>query len=238
LGSGTASHFQKDAGYTVPPGSWARYDAVDFGSTSDEGNNSSGSYHLSVSAVVARDAQGNGARVLFRLGSPEADAPLLAELTIPSDIGGGSSFQLVNGTPGTATSPTGIHVVFMVFDTPPPSPPPPQPDNKPHRFWRITAGPSDFNTSFYNPLWDVCELELRNAPWPAGPNLAVDPSHAIQSSGDGSKAFDGIANCTQWDGCTGCTFDGWRPASDPHNHQWVGYDFGATPQRITEVRLA
>ena len=53
----------------------------------------------------------------------------------------------------------------------------------------------------------MCELELLAAP--TGKNLANDPSKAIQSSGDGGKAFDGVTNCTQWDGRMGALSDMW-----------------------------
>ena len=35
-----------------------------------------------------------------------------------------------------------------------------------------------------------------------GPNLATDPTKAIASSnaGDAPKVFNGVANCSQWDG--------------------------------------
>ena len=233
LGSGTgATHFFRESMYPVPEGSWARFDCVDFGQ---------GGQKVRVKAF-AQGAAG-GATVKFQLGSPDASGQVLSSVVVPSTTDGArflskgpeqawtSGWTLLNGTPGTVAAPPGVSTVFMVFDAAPPAPPAPPPDKNPHRYWRIMAEPGDFNNSFYNANWDLCELELRTSAH--GPNLATDPSRAIQSSGDGAKAFDGIVNCTQWDGCMGCKSDMWSPHPPEHSGQWVGYDFGvASPQNI------
>lgn len=118
-----------------------------------------------------------GATIRFQLGSPDTAGQVLGTVVVPSD----GSFSLINGAVGGVPTPAGIHSVFMVF-TFPPLPPVTPPDDKPHRYWRITAGPADFNTSFYNPLWHVCAMELRENSHAT--NLATDPTRAIQSSGD------------------------------------------------------
>ena len=134
LGSGVGTHFQKDPAYTVPAGSWARFDGVDFGA---------GGEKLSVTAL-AQSAAG-GATIRFQLGSPDASGELLASVDVAVS---GTGWELRNGTAGEVVAPAGVHPVFMVFEHGP-SAPVLKPDDKAHRYWRITAQPADFNHSFY-----------------------------------------------------------------------------------------
>ena len=229
LGSG------HDLGYPVPPGSWARYDGVDFGL---------GPPTVPLRVVVFAAAHpGGGAKIRFQLGSPDTSGVLLSEVTLQATGLDSrldrvpSGFALYNGSVYAGSGPTGIHSVFMVFDKPP-IPPPSPPDNRPHRYWRLIAGPDDFNTSFYNKGWDVCVIELRHNASGAGVNLATDPMQAIASGGEAAKAFNGLGdNCTQWDGRMGSNSNYWHPTGDPHNHQWIGYDFGPSGVAIGSIRL-
>lgn len=93
---------------------------------------------------------------------------------------------------------------------------------------------SDRSLLQQNSNWHICEAELRASA--SGPNLATDPTHAIQSSGVGAKAFDRMTNCTQWDGRMGADSDMWTPGSPQQKGQWVGYDFG-TAQKIESIRI-
>lgn len=238
LGSGTHIHFQKDPTYSVPPGSWARYDGIDFGS---------GASCLS----VAVRAQGllSGARVLFKLNSPDASGIVLATVNIstttPSELIGGaraerepgdSSFAVIRGAAGKVPAPAGIHPVFMVFDAlPPPPPPSPNHDDQPHRYWRLLASTADFNTSVpSNNHWDVCSIELRSTADGSGPSLSTDPSSGFSSHGIAGSVFTGVGdNCTQWDGCMGCKS---QIVNFGTRTGYVGYDFkkGVT---VRSVRL-
>jgi hypothetical protein len=236
LGSGTHIHFQKDPAYPVPPGSWARYDGVDFGA---------GGKPLSVQA----SAKGllSGARVLFKLGSPDTSGLLLATLDIsssatsPPALGakrepGDSTFRVVHGTAGDNPAPEGAHPVFMVFETlPPPPPPPPNTDNKPHKFWRLLATLADFNQSLpSNNHWDVCSVELRSTTDGSGPSLSNVPSSGFSSHGSAASVFSGAGdNCTQWDGCKGCRAS---ILNFGHGGGYVGYGFSAAVN-VRSVRL-
>jgi hypothetical protein len=133
---------------------------VDFGA----GSNSS--QILTVSAF-AKATTVNGATIKFQLNSPGADGLLLAKLTVNNAANNGK-FVLVNGSSGDVAPPAGTHPVFMVFSAAPVQPPQPV-DDASHRYWRVTAGPTDFNTTFYNPLWHICEMELATVLH--GPNI-------------------------------------------------------------------
>lgn len=213
LGSGTHIHFQKDPAYSVPPGSWARYDGVDFGTASGE--------HLSVEVR----AQGllSGARVLFKLHSPDTSGLVLASVNITVDTTssaesestdalaaerepGNSNFRIIRGAAGAVPAPAGVQPVFMVFETLPPPPPPlPNHDEKPHRYWRLMTTSADFNTSVpSNNHWDVCSIELRSTADGSGPSLSTTPSYGFSSHGSAGSVFTGVGdNCTQWDGSMG-----------------------------------
>jgi len=104
LGTGTGSHFQKDPAYSTPPGSWARFDAVDFGTCGAL---------VTVTAFAQASLVGDGATVRFQLGAPDDSGGLLSTVKISSST---TSFALHNGTVGTDIAPRGIHAVFMVFD--------------------------------------------------------------------------------------------------------------------------
>ena len=220
LGTGTTTHFQKDTSYSIPAGSWARFDGIDFGK---------GGQRLSVILMAA--GQGDGASIRFQLESPDDSGKLLASVLISAN----TAYAQYNGSSGDVAAPAGVHPVFMVFDHPA-TPPPVTPDHNPHRYWRLVAGSSDFNHSFYNTNWDVCEIELFYTINATGANLATDSTKAIQSQGNGGKAFDGITNCTQWDGHMGGLSDYWNPLSNEQDMQWVGYDFGQA-QHVDSIRL-
>jgi hypothetical protein len=209
----------------VPPGSWARYDGVDFGN---------GGEFLSVEV----SAQGllSGARVLFKLHSPDASGVVLASVNVTVSapivgVGaqrepGDSTFRIARGVAGVVSAPAGVHPVFMVFETlVPPPPPAPKHDENPHRYWRLLTTSADFNTSVpSNNHWDVCSVELRSTPDGTGPSLSTVASSAFSSHGDAGSVFTGVGdNCTQWDGCMGCkskilNFGNKRAG-------YVGYDF-------------
>lgn len=237
LGSSDA-HFGKDPHYAVPPGSWARYDAVDFGN----GTGGAGSA-VSVRALAA--AVPSGAVVKFLVGAPDAAGKLVATVNIPPAGGTarGSTgvnalpvgYSVLNGSSSGGSVPPGLHTVYMVFEAPKGSPPPPPADNAPHRYWRLIAGPDDFNSSFYNANWDVCAIELLTSP--SGPNVATNPANAIASSGDPSRAFSGVANCTQYDGRSGSNSVFWHPDAPEHNNQWIGYDFKSAPAAVAAIRV-
>ena len=81
------------------------------------------------------------------------------------------------------------------------------------------------------------QVQLFGKPEGGGPNLATDPSKAIASSGQAGKAFNGISNCTQWDGRMGATSNMWKPIGDNHwGSAWIGYDFGAATN-VQSIRL-
>ena len=232
IGTGITADFPDG----VPPGSWARFDGVDFG-----GNPAATALRVVVKATAFDD----GVVIRFQLGSPDASGRLLSEVAVPAAGGAAAltttlpaGYAVYNGSVCPGPAPTGIHPVFMVFrGLPKPKPTPP--DSLPHRYWRLTAGPADFNTSFYNACWDVCSIELRANSSGAGPNLAVDPARAIASAGDGAKAFNRLGdNCTQWDGRMGANSNYWTPTQGgQHAHQWVGYDFGTSPMAVGSIRL-
>lgn len=255
LGTVSQFHFQKDPSYSTPPGSWARYDAIDFGSKtsankrSSESLNPNGAGKLKV--VVFAQPAFDGATIAFYLGSPDnISGQLLAKVKVIAQANSGNAdvssissndddtrgnvvapaepapahspvkalptgFSLFNGTVGDIAAPVGLKPVFMVFELPAAAPPTPV-DHLPHRYWRLTAGPTDFNNSFYNLMWHVCAMELRTAADGGGPNLATDWTHAIASSqtatNPASMAFDGIDNCTQWDGKMGAISNMWTPS--------------------------
>jgi hypothetical protein len=222
LGSGTASHNGKEPAYTVPAGSWARYDGVDFGAGGHK-----------VRAVALATSMSDGANVRFQLGSPDASGQLLASLPLRA---GGTGWAVSNGSAGDVVAPAGIHSVFMVFEKPEAPPPAPPDGSAPHRYWRLLATPGDFNHSFFNTNWDVCQMQLFGAPAGRGPNLATDPSKGIASSGKAAAAFNGISNCTQWDGRGGATSNMWKPAGNDATSAWLGYDFGA-PTKVESIQL-
>eukprot|EP00040_Diaphanoeca_grandis_P001923 m.20086 g.20086 ORF g.20086 m.20086 type:complete len:1168 (+) comp12740_c0_seq1:136-3639(+) len=244
-GLGTSpNHFDGETAYSIPPGSWARYDDIDFGS---EGG------LLKVQAFVK--SVSGGANISFKLTSPDTSGTVLARLVIPAASNSIDSnsmnstifmdtrtssatpgYALYNGTVGDVGSPTGIHPVFMVFESAGSVPSPRPADNSPHRYWRLMAIPSDFNTSFYNANWHVCAMELRSSVAGTGDNLATNPHQGFASSGVAAKAFDGVDNCTQWDGHGGALSDMWTPNHPEHDHQWVAYDFG-TPVDVQSIRL-
>lgn len=152
----------------------------------------------------------NGARGDDVVDSPAATAPAHAPVkALPT------GFSLFNGTVGDIAAPVGLQPVFMVFELLAAAPPPPA-DHSPHRYWRLIAGPADFNNSFYNLMWHVCAMELRTSADGSGPNLATDQTQAIASSqlstNPASMAFDAIDNCTQWDGKMGAMSNMWTPA--------------------------
>jgi hypothetical protein len=262
----TPTHFESvEPKDLTAPGSWARYDNIDFTHMQ--------TFHVNVQMRAL--AMAGGATVLFLLGSPEVPANwqsssrLLSSVQVPSVDEGfdsappssSSSFSewpLLNGTAGPAVAPDGTASVFMVFThtlaAPTPVPTPPYEDDKPHRYWRITTRPDDFNTSLGGRgLWDVCELALyanysdatAGAASAAksqgqGNTMCTDRTKAICSSDTAStrarNAFDGIANCTQHDGCSGCKGSMWRSASNDRTREWLGYDFGAAAAQTTVVR--
>ena len=263
LGTVSQFHFQKDPSYSTPPGSWARYDAIDFGSktnankSSSESLNTNGAGKLKV--VVFAQPAFDGATIAFYLGSPDnITGQLLAKVEVIAQANSGNAgvssissnnndtpgdgvapaepapapahapvkalptgFSLFNGTVGDIAAPVGLKPVFMVFELPAAAPPTPV-DHLPHRYWRLTAGPADFNNSFYNLMWHVCAMELRTAADGGGPNLATDRTHAIASSqaatNPASMAFDGIDNCTQWDGKMGAISNMWTPSGTEAVH--------------------
>jgi hypothetical protein len=259
----TLSHFEKvEPKDLTAPGSWARYDAIDFS-------------HMKTSQVnvqVRAQPMAGGATVLFLLGSPEvppdwrSSSRLLASVQVPSidafdsavsSSASSSEWPLLNGTAGPAIAPDGTASVFMVFvhkvAAPTPAPSPPHEDDMPHRYWRITTRPEDFNASLGPAMWDVCELELyanysdATAAGTAaargqgqGNTMCTDPAKAICSSDAAAtraqNAFDGVANCTQHDGCGGCKGSMWRSASSDRTNEWLGYDFGAAAAQTTVVR--
>eukprot|EP01051_Picozoa_sp_SAG22_P014746 SAG22_NODE_1834_length_3469_cov_1.557864_3_plen_379_part_00 len=122
-GLGTSpGHFGGDVFATVPPGSWARYDGVDFGRGGD---------HLGV-RVYARSAN-DGATVNFYVNSPVVadSAVLVASVLIaapppppkvlrPGGLTGPQQtlpgFSYFNSTTTGSPTPKGIHSVFMVFE--------------------------------------------------------------------------------------------------------------------------
>ena len=159
LGSGPSSHFAKDTPYPVPRGSWARFDGVDFGAGGQE-----------VSVVALAKSAADGAQIRFQLGSPDASGELLASLHVPTSA---TTFSVMNGTSAGLAAPAGVHSVFMVFNTPV-APPPPPPDDAPHRYWRLISFPGDFNHSFFNTNWDVCQIQLFARP-------AVRPNNKTRS---------------------------------------------------------
>lgn len=238
LGSGTHIHFQKDPTYSVPAGSWARYDGVDFGSGGQ-------------SLAVEVRAQGvlSGARVLFKLQSPDASGIVLAAVNISADtqpeltsgVGGerepsGSKFRITRGVAGDVRAPPGVHPIFMVFEALPPQPPPPSNhDESPHRYWRLLTTSRDFNTSVpSNNHWDVCTIELRTSADGSGPSLSTVASNAFSSHGSAGSAFTGVGdNCTQWDGCMGCKS---KILNFGQQSGYVGYDF-KRGVNIRSVRL-
>ena len=240
IGTGVPGDFRNG----VPPGSWARFDGVDFGDTATAV--ASRTLRVAVKATPLDD----GVKIRFQLGSPDASGQLLSEVVLPATGAATSGaalptttlpvgYTVFTGSPFRGPAPSGVHTVFMVFETLP-KPAPSPPDNRPHRYWRLTAAPADFNASFYNAKWDVCAIELRANSSGAGPNLAVDPANAIASTGAGGKAFNGLGdNCTQWDGRSGANSNYWTPSDGhPHDHQWVGYDFGPnSPVAVGSIRV-
>ena len=204
----------------MPAGSWARYDGVDFGKGGK-----------TVGVVALAESMADGATIRFQLGSPDASGQLLASLPLRA---GAAGWAVHNGTSGGVVAPAGIHSVFMVFQKPEVVPLVPV-DDAPHRYWRLLATPSDFNNSFYNANWDVCQVELFGQPSAGGSNLATDSTKAIASSGQASKAFNGIINCTQWDGHMGGASNYWTPSRNAHS-AWLGYDFVAATN-VKSIRL-
>ena len=225
-------HFQRDPAYSVPPGSWARFDGVDFGA---------GGKPLAVQARAL--GQHGGARVLFKLRSPDASGVILAELNVSALPGvgrepGTAQFKLMRGAAGDFPAPQGVHPVFMVFEALAPAPPPaPGPsDDKPHRYWRLLAGMADFNQTIRsNHHWDVCSLRLFGS-GSSGRNLATVPANGFSSHGSAASVFSGAGdNCTQWDGRGGGNS---KILNFGRGGGFVGYDFGAgKPQNIKSVRL-
>eukprot|EP00039_Didymoeca_costata_P021245 m.343908 g.343908 ORF g.343908 m.343908 type:complete len:1136 (-) comp23516_c0_seq1:322-3729(-) len=228
LGSGVQDMYPSG----IPPGAWARYDGVDFSKING---------FTQIQVIVKAKSVADGATIRFQLDSPDSDGLLLTTVNISATTNKNArnidllpqGYSMYNSS--SFAIPTGEHSLFMVYTLPHSQHPP---DNNPHRYWRLLACDSDFNNSFYNKRWDVCSIELmtnRN-----GSNVATNPARAIASSGNATKAFNTLGrNCTQYDGRSGANSNYWTPTSgDPHNHQWIGYDFGDTqPVNITYIRL-
>ena len=110
LGSGTSSeHFHRDPVTEVPSGSWARYDAVDFGE--------SGRRPLFVSVLAQGPGGMGGATIVFQLESPDSSGIVLASVVVPANTTG---FVELQGTISGAVPPASAPV-FMVFRPAPPT---------------------------------------------------------------------------------------------------------------------
>eukprot|EP01046_Picozoa_sp_COSAG06_P007960 COSAG06_NODE_397_length_16244_cov_230.792320_20_plen_259_part_00 len=94
----------------VHAGSWARYDAVDFGEA--------GGQKLRVVAR-AQVLANFSATVHFQIDSPDASGRVLATVVIHGSAMATSAsrdgFRVFNGTAGSVVAPSGVSSVFMVF---------------------------------------------------------------------------------------------------------------------------
>ena len=114
----TPGSFNNEPVSAVPPGSWARYDAVDF--TALRGRD----VLVRLSATCAHSKA--GATIVFRSGSP--DGPAIASavvncsgtihrrLDVEKSLTG---FHTVVGRSEGTRAPEGAPPLFMVFDAPP-----------------------------------------------------------------------------------------------------------------------
>lgn len=102
----------------VDAGSWARYDAVDFGLAGGE-----------LRVVARAQVLANfSATVRFQIDSPDASGRVLATVVIHGSematTASSDGFRIFNGTTGSVVAPFGVCSVFMVFRAVAPAPPP------------------------------------------------------------------------------------------------------------------
>ena len=118
LGSGMSCHNNAEAPYDVPPGSWARFDGLDFGAES-----AGAKLDVIVNAAVVA----GGARVEFKLRAPDSGGLLLASVVIcnktsaPFDPLANPAYAIFRSGGVRHLSPSGVHSVFVVFEEAAPS---------------------------------------------------------------------------------------------------------------------